>query len=133
MPFPRSDQVLVTLHNRCSRSWWDVLRKLHIARVLARISKVPVQNSNSKISVCPDLATNLLQIRIPTTFNSLLCQKKQKFTLKLLSERSFVRRILVYYPQKVKIEFLLEIFACSKRRFSGNYPSKRGSWLSPCT
>ena len=33
-------------------------------RVLARISKMPVQNSNFKISARPDLATNLLQILI---------------------------------------------------------------------
>ena len=42
---------------------------------IARISKMPVQKSNSKISASPDLATYLLQILIPTTFNSLLCQK----------------------------------------------------------
>ena len=34
-------------------------------RVLARVSEMPVQNSISKISACPDLATNLLQILIP--------------------------------------------------------------------
>ena len=35
-----------------------------LARVLAKISKMPVQNSNFKISARPDLATNLLQILI---------------------------------------------------------------------
>ena len=39
-----------------------------------------VQNNNSKILACPDLATDLLQILIPTIFNTLLCQKGQ-FTL----------------------------------------------------
>ena len=33
------------------------------------------QISNSKEFVYPDLATDLFQIFIPTTFNSLLCQK----------------------------------------------------------
>ena len=37
-------------------------------RVLTRFVKMPVQNSTSKISVCPDLATNLLQILILTTY-----------------------------------------------------------------
>ena len=44
--------------NRLNTAWWG-----------------PVQNSNSKISACPDLDTYLLQILIPNTFNSLLCQK----------------------------------------------------------
>ena len=49
--------------------------------VLARISKMPVQNSIiNKISARPDLATQLLQILMPTTFNSLSYQKGQ-FTL----------------------------------------------------
>ena len=50
-----------------------------IGRVLARIS-MPVQKSNSKISACPDLATNLLYLLTTTTPDSLLCQKGQ-FTL----------------------------------------------------
>ena len=45
-----------------------------MVRVLARILKKLVQNSNSKYSAHPDLATQLLQILIPTTFYSLLCQ-----------------------------------------------------------
>ena len=39
-------------------------------RVLARILKMPVQNRNSKISTHRDLSTQLLQILIPTTFDS---------------------------------------------------------------
>ena len=72
-------------------------------RVLARISKMPVQNSNFKISARPDLATNLFQILIPATFNSLVCYKG-KFTLQLCLRRWLVRKILGYYPPKVKIE-----------------------------
>ena len=34
-----------------------------------------LQNSNSNNSACSGLATSLLQILIPTTFYSLLCQK----------------------------------------------------------
>ena len=47
------------------------------SKVLATIFKMPVQNSIHKISARPDLATQLLQIVIPTTINSLLCQKGQ--------------------------------------------------------
>ena len=45
---------------------------------------MPVQNSNFKISARPHLATNLIQILIPATINSLVCQKGQ-FTLQLIS------------------------------------------------
>ena len=62
-------------------------------RVLARISKMPVQNSNSKISARPDLATYLLQVLIPATINSLVCEKGQ-FTLQLCPRSWFVRKIL---------------------------------------
>ena len=63
---------------------------------------MPAQNSNSKISACLDLATLLLQILIPTTFYSLLCQKG-KFTLKPCPRKLFVTKIFVFYPQNVRI------------------------------
>ena len=50
-------------------------------RVLARIPKLPVQNSNSEIPARPDLSTQLLQIGNSTRSISILCQKGQ-FTLK---------------------------------------------------
>ena len=59
-------------------------------RVLARISKMPVQNSNFKIFARPDLATYLLQILLPATLNSLVCLKGQ-FTLQLCLRRWSVR------------------------------------------
>ena len=76
--------------------------------VLARILKMPVLNSIFKISACSDLATQLLQIHVPTILNSLLCQKRQ-FTLQPCLRRWFVRNIE----------------DCTKRRFSGNCLSKR--------
>ena len=93
-------------------------------RVLARISKMPVQNSNLKIFAHPDLVTNLLQILIPATFNSLVCQKGQ-FTLQLCPRRWFVRKIFGYYNHKSKLKNTIENFACQNRRFLGNYLSKR--------
>ena len=72
-------------------------------RVLARISKMPVQNNNFKISARPDLVTYLLQILIPATFNSLVCEKGQ-FTFQLCLRRWFVMKIFGYNTPKVKIE-----------------------------
>ena len=74
-----------------------------LIRVLARISKKPVENSNFKISALPDLATNLLPMLIPATINCLVCQKGQN-TLQLCHRRWFVRKIFGYYNPNVKIE-----------------------------
>ena len=78
-------------------------KNANTSRFLARISKMPVQNSNFKISARPDLATNLLQILKAATINSLVCQKGQ-FTLQLCPRRWFVRKIFDFYTPKVKIE-----------------------------
>ena len=85
-----------------------------LIRVLAKISKIPVQNINYKKLARPDLATYLLQILIPATFNSLVCQKGQ-FTLQqfsyvlehVLSGKYLVigRKVFGYYPPYVKIKY----------------------------
>ena len=64
---------------------------------------MPVQNSNFKISARPDLATDLLQIHIPATINSLVCQKGQ-FTLVLEDGLLGQYLVITYYTQKVQIE-----------------------------
>ena len=100
---------------------------------LARISKMPIQNSSSKISACPDLATNLLQILTPTTSNSLLCQKR-KLTLQPSPRIWSVRKIILVLPPKVKIEFFLYQNFARKLHFQETTcPKDRqgGSWLSP--
>ena len=51
-----------------------------IFKVLARILKIPVQNSNYIISARQDLATNLLQIPIPTTFSIFTLSKRVIYT-----------------------------------------------------
>ena len=61
-----------------------------------------MHDSNHRISACPNLAIQLLQILIPTTFNSLLYQKRQ-FTL-LLRLGRFVRKIFGCCLKKVVIE-----------------------------
>ena len=64
---------------------------------------MPVQNSNSKNFARPDLGTYLLQILLPATVNSLVCQKVL-FTLQLCTRRWFVRKISGYFTPKAKIE-----------------------------
>ena len=84
-----------------------------VCRVLTRISKMPFQNSNSKISASPDLASNLLQILIfKLHLIALLCQKMQ-FTLQLCPKRLFVS--IFYQPQKFKIENSLRNVCLSKK------------------
>ena len=73
------------------------------SRVLARIIKIPVYNSNFKCSARPDLATQLLKILITSKFDTLSCLKGQ-FTLQPCHRRWFVRKMFDYYPKKVKIE-----------------------------
>ena len=103
-------------------------------RVLARISKLPVQNSNFKISACPDLPTNLLQILIPTTFNGLLCQKGQ-LTLQLGPRIWLFGKYLVITLQKSKLKILHRKFCLSQKgglqETACPKDGKDGSWLSP--
>ena len=70
---------------------------------------MPVQNSNFKMFARQDLATYLLQIPIPATFNRLVCQKGH-FILQLCPKRWFIREIVGYCIQKVKIEKSSEKF-----------------------
>ena len=92
---------------------------------------MPVQNSNFKISAHPDLAAKLLQIRIPATFNSLVCQKGQ-FTLQLCPERLFVRMIFVYYPpQKSKLKNLHRDFCLSKQEVFRKVPVQKTGRTGP--
>ena len=91
---------------------------------------MPVQNSNFKMSARPDLATNLLQILIPATFNNLVCQKGQ-FTLQLCPRRCFFRKIFVNYPPKVKIEKLHRIFCLSKQEVLRKLPVQKTGRTGP--
>ena len=65
-------------------------------RVLARISKRPVQNSNPKISARPDLASYIFYILITTTSNSILCQKVH-FTLQLCPRTPKKSTLKIHY------------------------------------
>ena len=91
---------------------------------------MPVQNSNFKISACPDLATYLLQILIPATNNCLVCQTGQ-FTLQLCPRRWFVETIFGYYIQKVKIEKSSWKLCLSKQEFFRKLPVQKTGRTGP--
>ena len=58
-----------------------------------------VQNSNFKISAHPDLATNLLQILIPATFNNLSVLKRANYTSAIhVLEGGLLKTYLVITP-----------------------------------
>ena len=84
--------------------------------LFARIWKMPVWNSNHKISACPKFATQLLQILITTTFNSSLRQKT--FVTKVIIE-SFSKKLLPVQKEG------FQDTTCPKNRLGG-------SWISPC-
>ena len=122
--------MLFHLCNRCVV--WYIQYRSYPGRVLARISKMPVQNSNFKRNSRPDLAIYLLQILIPATFNILVCQKGQ-LTLPLCPRRWFVRKIFGYYTSKLKNHH--RNLCLSKQEFFWKLPVQETvrSWLSPCT
>ena len=91
---------------------------------------MPVQNSNSKISAHPDLATQLLQILIPTILNSLLCQKGQ-FTLQPALEDGLLEKYLVIAPRKSKLEILHRNFCLSKKEVFSKQPVQKTGWKGP--
>ena len=95
----------------------------------ARISKMPVQNSNFKNFARPDLATYLLQKIVPATFNSLVCKKGQ-FTLQQCPRRWFVRN-LVITPQKSKLKNHHRNFCLSKQEVFRKLPVQKTGGTGP--
>ena len=77
---------------------------------------MPVQRSNSQISARPDLATNLPQILMPTTFYSLLCPKKAIYTSVIHEKVVLYRNICLYKKEVIRIET-----ACPKDRLSPRF------------
>ena len=55
---------------------------------------MPVRNSNFQNSARPDLATQIVQTLAPTTFYSLLCQRRQ-FTLEHVLEDKLLGKYVV--------------------------------------
>ena len=87
---------------------------------------MPVLSSKPKMYARPEIATNLLQIFIPTTFNSLFCQKRTNFTSAISLKMICLVNIWLLV-QKSKI-FFTEMFAYPKD-FLGKYRSKRWAGL----
>ena len=100
-------------------------------RVLGRISKMPVQKSILKIFARPDLATYLLQILIPATFDSLVCPKGQ-FTLQLyVLEDGLSGKYLVITPQKSKLKNHHRNFCLSKQEVFRKLPVQKTGRTGP--
>ena len=94
-------------------------------RVLARISKMPDQNSKFKIPAHPDLATSLLQILIPATISSLVCQKGQ-YTLQLC-----LREYIFITPEKSRLRNFHRNFCLSKQVVFRKLPVQKTGRTGP--
>ena len=79
---------------------------------------MPVQNGNSKISVHPDLACYLLCIFVLTTSKA-NCVKKGILHFICVVKEGLFRKYLVITTKKSKLNFFLEIFACTKECLIG--------------
>ena len=91
---------------------------------------MPVQNNIHKIFARPDLATLFLQILMPTTFSSVLCQKGL-FALQPCL-RWFVRKIYGYAgPNKQKMKILQGIYCLPKKQFFRKLPVQKIAWTDP--
>ena len=112
---------------------WESESSLSIAgtlnSLLAKISKMPVQNSNSKIVACPDLATQLLQILIYKLYLKAYCVKKGNLHFSHVLEDD----LLVITPKSQNKKFFIEILPAQKGGFQETACPKDmqdGSWLS---
>ena len=114
------------LQTACGLLWAVCCSRLGL---LARILKIPVRKSNLIFSARPDLAIQLRQILIPTSFDSLLCNKKGNLHMPC-PRRWLVKKKTFPLPPKRVLEIennwriCMEIFAFLKRCFPGNCPSK---------
>ena len=100
-------------------------------RVLARISKMPVRNSYFKISARPDLATYLLQILIPATYNSLECVKKSNLHFSYVLEDGLLGKYLVITPLKSKLKNHHRKFCLSKQEVFRKLPVQKTGRTGP--
>ena len=99
-------------------------------RVLARISKMTLQNCNFKMSARPNLATNLLQILITTTFNSLLCQKGNSNFSYVLEDGLFGKYVVIT-PKMSKLKILYWKFCLSKKEVFRKLPVQKTCRTGP--
>ena len=91
---------------------------------------MPVKNSNFKISARLDLTTNLLQILIPATSNSLVFQKGNLHFSYVL-EDGLLGKYLVITTQKSKFKILYWNFCLSKPEFFRKLPVQKTGRTGP--
>ena len=91
---------------------------------------MPVQNSNFKISARPDLAINLLQILIPATINSLVCQKGN-LHFSYVIEDGLLGKYLVITTQKSKLKNFQRNFCLSKQEVFRKLPVQKTGRTGP--
>ena len=106
-------------------------RYIATSRVLARISKMPVQKSILKIFARPDLATYLLQILVPATFDSLKCVKKGNLHFSYVLEDGLLGKYLVITPQKSKLKNHHRKFCLSKQEVFSKLPVQKTGRTGP--
>ena len=82
---------------------------------------MPVQNSNFKISARPNLATNLLQILIPATINSLV-SKKGNLQFSYVIKDGLLGKYLVITPRMSKLKNHHRKFCLSKQEVFRKLP-----------
>ena len=90
---------------------------------------MPVQNSNFKKIARPYLATYLLQILIPATFNS--CVKKANLHFSYDLEDGLLGKYLVITPQKSKLKNHYRIFCLSKQEVFKKLPVQKTGRTGP--
>ena len=81
-----------------------------------------VQNNNSKISACPDLATDLLQILIPTILYPIVSKRAIYTSIQPCHRRWSDRKIFGYYPKMSNLKIPHRKLRLSKKEvFRKNY------------
>ena len=101
---------------------------IHVVRVLARSLKMPVQNGIYKISARQYLATQLLQILIPTTFYSPWCPKGQSICQLHFIFEGLLGKDMVINSKTVNN---INSFCLSKKEFFMKLPVLKTVWTSP--
>ena len=99
-------------------------------KVLARISKMPVQNSNSKISARPDLAMNLLQSLYQLHLTA-YCVKTGSLHFSYILKNGLLGKYLVITPKKPKLKILHRNFCLSNKEVFRKLPVQKTGRTGP--
>ena len=91
---------------------------------------MPFQKTNFNISAHPDLATQLLQILIPTRFYSFF-DKKGNLHFSHVLEDGLLRKDFVINPKKSKLKILHGNVCLSKKLVFWKLPVQKTGWKGP--